>query len=144
MHGTAYKKTKNLQPVISIIDVFDCFYEDNLNDEVYEMSHTDVESSIAFEKNCANQFFKHKYINSNKLQKTNEIIRKGDVVEVMDCYGWKGTNLHKCCINFEILQCKFNKWLDYILVDREITFKVIIDIEKRHPVAKRKLMLFIL
>ncbi|KAK8896229.1 hypothetical protein M9Y10_014124 [Tritrichomonas musculus] len=73
-HGTAYKKTKNLQPVIDIIDVYDD------NDEVYERSHTNIEDSIDMRKTCTDEFFKHKYINSNKLQKIDDIVKEGDVV----------------------------------------------------------------
>lgn len=140
-HGTAYKKTKNLQPVI---DILDCFREDTSEDEVYETTNTDVEASIAWMKQRSNDFFKHKYINSNKLPKIDEIVREGDVVEVLDCYGWKGTNLLKCCINNEIRECKSNKWMDDILVNRETTFKVVTGIEKRHPIAKRKIVSFVL
>ena len=73
-HGIAYKKTKNLQPVLDMVYVFDCFREDKSDDEVYETSNTDVESSIAFQKKCVNKFFIHKYTNSNKIQKIDEIV----------------------------------------------------------------------
>ncbi|KAK8895511.1 hypothetical protein M9Y10_023978 [Tritrichomonas musculus] len=46
-HGTAYKKCKNLQPVIDIIDVFDYYRkEDKGANEVYETSILDVEYII--------------------------------------------------------------------------------------------------
>ena len=95
-------------------------------------------------KMYTNEFFKHKYINSNKLQKIDEIVKEGDIVEVLDCYGWKCTNLLKCRIGNEIVECKSNKWMDDILTDRESVFKVVVGIEKRHPVAKRKLVSFVL
>ena len=97
-HGTAYKKTKNLQPVMDVVDVYDYFRkEDEGVDEVYETSTTDAE----YNRSMANEyhydeFFKHKYINSNKLHKIDEIVKEGDVVEVLDCYDWKGTHLLKC------------------------------------------------
>ena len=72
-HGTAYKKTKNLQPVIDIIDVYDD------DDEIYERSHTNIEDSIDMRKTCTDEFFQHKYINSNKLHKIDDIVKEGDV-----------------------------------------------------------------
>lgn len=47
----------------------------------------------------------------------DEIVKEGDVVEVIDCYGWKGTSLIRCRINYSILECKSNKWMDNILKD---------------------------
>ena len=144
-HGTAYKKTKNLQPVIDMIEVFDDYREeDKGDDEVYENSTIDVEGSIENWKAYKDEFFKHKYINSNKLRKIDEIVKEGDVVEVLDCYGWKCTNLLKCRINIEILECKFNKWMYDILKDRVSVFTVVTGIEKRHPIVKRKLVSFVL
>ena len=72
------------------------------------------------------------------------MVKEGDVVEVLDCYDWKGTHLLKCRINDNIVECKSNKWMDDILKDRESVFKCVISIEKRHPVAKRKLVSFVL
>ena len=138
-HGTAYKKCKNLQPVMDVVDVFDD------NDKVYDNSTLDAEYSRSMAKEYHyDEFFKHKYINSNKLQKIDEIVKEGDVVEVLDCYDWKGTHLLKCRINDNIVECKSNKWMDDILKDRESVFKVVTGIEKRHPVAKRKLVSFVL
>ena len=138
-HGTAYKKTKNLQPVMDVVDVFDD------NDKVYDNSTLDAEYSRSMAKEYHyDEFFKHKYINSNKLQKIDEIVKEGDVVEVLDCYDWKCTHLLKCRINDSIVECKSNKWMDDILKDRECVFKVVTGIEKRHPVAKRKLVSFVL
>ncbi|KAK8898995.1 hypothetical protein M9Y10_001291, partial [Tritrichomonas musculus] len=98
-HGTAYKKCKNLQPVMEVKDIYDELREeDKGDDEIYENSTTDVEGSIENWKAYKDEFFKHKYINSNKLQKIDEIVKEGDVVEVLDCYGWKYTNLLKCRI----------------------------------------------
>lgn len=70
--------------------------EDKCEDDVYERSHTNVEGNISTQKMYINEFFKRKYINNNKLQKIDKIVKKGDVVEVLDCYGWKDTNLLKC------------------------------------------------
>ena len=144
-HGAAYKKTKNLQPVINIIDAFDSFRkEDKSDDEIYGTSNIDVEESINSMKEYNDEFFKHKYINSSNLPKIDEIVKEGDVVEVLDCYGWKCTNLLKCRINNNIFQCKSNKWMDDILANRESIVKVVAGICKRHPVAKRKLLSFVL
>ena len=96
-HGTAYKKCKNLQPVMDVVDVFDD------NDEVYENSTTDAEYSRSITKEYTDEIFKHKYINNNKLQKIDAMVKEGDVVEVLDCYDWKGTHLLKCRINDNIV-----------------------------------------
>ena len=77
-------------------------------DDGHVMSQNDVETSIAFEKQYIDQFFKHDYI--NKLQKINKIVKEGDIVDALDCYG----------------------------------LKVIVGIEKCHPVAKRKYISFML
>ena len=144
-HGAAYKKTKNLQPVMEVIDAFGSFRkEDRSDDEVYEISKVDLETSISSMKEYNDEFFKHKYINSNNLPKIDEIVKQGDVVEVLDCYRWKCTNLLKCKINNSVFQCKSNKWMDDILADRESVVKVVAGICKRHPVAKRKLLSFVL
>ena len=87
-----YKKCKNLQPVINIIEVFD-LYRDKGDDEVYENSTIDVEVSFNLQKRYTDEFFKHKCINSNRLQKIDEIVKESDVVEILDCYGWKGNEL---------------------------------------------------
>ena len=123
---------------MDVVDVFDD------NDEVYENSTTDAEYSRSITKEYTDEIFKHKYINNNKLQKIDAMVKEGDVVEVLDCYDWKGTHLLKCRINDNIVECKSNKWMDDILKDRESVFKVVTGIEKRHPVAKRKLVSFVL
>ena len=125
---------------MDIIDV----YEDKSDDEVYEKSNTNVESSIKNNKEYTDEFFKHHYINSNKLQKIDDIVREGDVVEILNYYEWKCTNLLKCRINGNIIECKSNRWMNDILKDRESIFKVIVGVEKRHPIAKRKLISFVL
>ncbi|KAK8886407.1 hypothetical protein M9Y10_041870 [Tritrichomonas musculus] len=92
-HGAAYKKTKNLQQVMEVIDAFGSFRkEDRSDDEVFEISKVDLETSISSMKEYNDEFFKHKYINSNNLPKIDEIVKQGDVVEVIDCYRWKCTN----------------------------------------------------
>lgn len=37
-------------------------------------------------KQHTDKILKPKYINSNKLQKIDETVKKGDVIEVLDCY----------------------------------------------------------
>ena len=56
----------------------------------------------------------------------------------------KATNLLKCWINYNIPECKLNKWMDDILTERNIVFKVVVGIEERYPIAKRKLVSFVL
>ena len=88
-HRIAYKKIKDLQPVIDIIDVFDCLRKEDMSNEVYENSTLSVEVSVKCCKKHKDELFKHKYFNSNKPQKINKILKEGDVVEVLDCCGWK-------------------------------------------------------
>ena len=57
-HGAANKKCKNLQPVMDVVDAFD----DN-DDEVYENSTADAESSRSITKEYTDVIFKRKFIN---------------------------------------------------------------------------------
>lgn len=85
-HFTAYKKWKNLQHDIDIIGVFYCLQkEDKSDDEVYDNSITNVGGSIKNWKEYKDEFFKHKYIKIKKLPKIDEMVKEGNVVEVLDC-----------------------------------------------------------
>ena len=76
---------------------------------MYENSTIDVKGSISMRKMYNNELCKINYINNNKLQKIDEIVKEGDVVEVLNYYEWKCSNLLKCCINDNTLKCKSNK-----------------------------------
>ena len=110
-HGTAYKKNKNQVPVMEVVNVYHYFREEEGDDEMHENW-----------KSITKEIFKHHYINSNKLQKINEIVKEGVIVKELDCYWWKCTILLKSRINNDLLT--------------ENVFMVVVGIEKKRPIAR--------
>lgn len=104
------KKFKSLKQVIDIFGVLD-FYrkKDKLYDEVYETYTVSVEQIRSITKQYIDEIFKSQNNNSNEFQEMNDIVKEGDVVEAIYCYGWKGTSLLRCRISDNILECKSNK-----------------------------------
>lgn len=126
------------------VDIYDEFCIKRSDDEVYEKSITNLDSNMKRVKKYRDEFFMHKYINSNKPQKIDDIVKEGDIVEILDCNGWKCKNLLNCRIKDNIVKYKSNKWMDNILAYRESVFKAVVGIEKQHPTSKRKCVSFIL
>lgn len=41
----------------------------------------------------------------------DEIVNEDEVVEVLDYIGYKGSNLYKCRVNNDLIECKLNMWI---------------------------------
>ena len=138
-NGYKYDAQKHKQPIIDIEECWEAEYSDEEDDKPIQ----DTEHSMQELKLTNTVEFQHKPICS-KCKKIDDIVRSGDVVQVIDVVPFKGSYLVRCKCNGTEYECKSNKWLDDLLVNRVCSFIVVASVVKRHPIAKRRCISFVL
>ena len=136
-NGYTYKSNNK----IPIFDIILHYTDENANEiDNEEIDDKQIELEIRQHNNTI--CFRHNPICS-KCPKIDDIAKQGDVITILDIYPYKGSNLVKCKVNGLEITCKSNKWMDEIIDVRDYEFNVVAGIAKRHPIAKRKILSFV-
>ena len=143
--GVYYNASRNLCAKINVVNNTTTSNEIHLNQPLEYWHNVDIET---IKKEVPNDIkidniLTHNSYCKGKHEPIDKLVKQGDVIEIFNTFQYKGSYLISFRLNGKEQTAKSNRFLDDIIKDKESVFKVVVGVQKTHPISKRCCFTFI-